>query len=239
MEAPEDVKEAIKNSKIKYDKQGNLVDVRYQSDIKGYAAWQAGNRQLNRELLEYNRMKEHYGENAPYKTLGAFRRARRSDNLSPKFKAWRYRQMDQNTFERWALVKDFRNCPQTLDKLQEIKYNKVEQWELLKRERKTVSDINAKQWTKSFHDKAIDTYYHFREYGIEFTDHGISRLLPRMSEAEFWNIHNKLFNYVQSDGRLVKYYDTKALIYSQATGEIVSVIVDRKNVREDWNEIKN
>jgi hypothetical protein len=237
MEAPEDVKEAIKNSKIKYDGKGNLVDVRYQSDIKGYAAWQAGNRQLNRELLEYNRMKEYYGENAPYKTLGAFRRARRSDNLSPKFKAWRYRQMDQNTFERWGLVKDFRNCPQTLDKLQEIKYNKVEQWELLKRERKTVSDINAKQWTKSFHDKAIDTYYHFREYGIEFTDHGVARFLQRnIVFDKVVELSKKPFNYIEQDKKYIKFYDSLAIIYTEKQKEIVSV-VKRATIKGDWNEI--
>lgn len=97
MEAPDDVQKAIKNSQIKYDSKGNLVDVRYQADIKGYAAWQAGNRQLNRELLEYERMKAYYeskGLDAPYTTLAGFRRARRSDNLSPAFKAWRYRKIN-------------------------------------------------------------------------------------------------------------------------------------------------
>lgn len=83
IEAPEDVEKAIKNSKILYDKNGELVDVRFQKDIKGYAAWQAGNRQLNRELLEYERMKAYYaskGETPPYTTLGAFRRARRAQS---------------------------------------------------------------------------------------------------------------------------------------------------------------
>lgn len=97
MEAPDDVQKAIKNSQIKYDSKGNLVDVRYQADIKEYAAWQAGNRQLNRELLEYERMKAYYeskGLDAPYKTLAGFRRARRSDNLSPAFKAWRCRKIN-------------------------------------------------------------------------------------------------------------------------------------------------
>ena len=81
IEAPEDVEKAIKSSKILYDKNGELVDVRFQKDIKGYAAWQAGNRQLNRELLEYEQMKAYYagkGEKPPYTTLGGFRRARRA-----------------------------------------------------------------------------------------------------------------------------------------------------------------
>lgn len=242
MEAPEDVEKAIKQSKIKYDKQGNLVDVRYQKDIEGYAAWQAGNRQLNRESLEYERMREHYAgreSEMPYKTLGSFRKARRSDNLSPAFKKWRYHRMDTNTLNRWKDIKDFRNCPKTVEDLQGIKYNKSSQWELLKRERKTISDINGKNWTDSFHNKAVDTYYEFREKGVEFTDHGVARYLSRMTESEFLSIHEKSFNYTQSDGRLVKYYDNTAVIYDAQTKEVVSIVNDRKKARSDWNEIKN
>jgi hypothetical protein len=87
IEAPEDVEKAIKNSKIQYDKNGELVDVRYQRDIKGYAEWQAGNRQLNRELLEYEQMKAYYaGREADMlvKSLGAFRRARRANTETYK-----------------------------------------------------------------------------------------------------------------------------------------------------------
>jgi hypothetical protein len=242
METPEDVEKAIKQSKIKYDKQGNLVDVRYQKDINAYAAWQAGNRQLNNELREFKAMQEHYKgrkSEMPYKTLGSFRKARRRNELSPAFKAWRYRKMDANTIDRWSKVKDFRNCPKILEKLQEIKYNKPDEWEVLKRERATIEKINGKKWTDSFHEKAIDTYYHFREKGVEFTDHGVARYLSRMAEEEFWVIHNKPFNYVQADGRLVKYYNEKAIIYLPDTEEVVSCYIKQKKARGDWDEIKN
>jgi hypothetical protein len=96
IESPEDVKKAISDSKIKYDNKGNLLDVRYQRDIEGYAEWQAGNRQLNRELLEYNRMQAHYGENAPYKTLAGFRRASRAQSEEfKKYKAVWSRKIDE------------------------------------------------------------------------------------------------------------------------------------------------
>ena len=103
------------------------MDVRYQKDIKAYQEWQAGNRQLNREYLEYERMKAYYeskGLDAPYKTLGAFRRARRSDNLSPAFKAWRYRKADEKQYERWKSIIGEENMPEDVDKFSEIKYNK-------------------------------------------------------------------------------------------------------------------
>lgn len=240
MEAPEDVEKAIKQSKIKYDKQGNLVDVRYQKDINAYAAWQAGNRQLNNELREFKAMQAHYKgreSEMPYKTLGSFRKARRRNELSPAFQAWQYRKMDANTIDRWSKVKDFRNCPKILEELQEIKYNKPDEWEVLKRERATIEKINGKNWTDSFHEKAIDTYYHFREKGVEFTDHGVAKYLQRkVDETEALSIANKKFNYVQPDGKFIKFYNGLCVVYSSNQIEIVSFVY-RENPRGDWNEI--
>lgn len=93
IEDPADVERLIKQSQIKYDSKGNLVDVRSQRDIQLYRAWQAGNRQRNTELHEYERMKAYYagkGVDAPYATLAAFRRARRaqSDNYRESRKEW-------------------------------------------------------------------------------------------------------------------------------------------------------
>ena len=184
-------------------------------------------------------MKKHYGENAPYKTLGAFRRESRkqADEQSPAMRKWKHRRADENQFERWKKVKGFRNCPETLDKLQEIKYNDSEEWERLKRERKTLSDIQEKPWTDTFREKAIKTYYEFREHGVEFTDHGVARFLSRMTKEDFWKIHTQPFNYVQDDGRMIKYYGNQAIIYLPDTKEIVSVIVNRRTAKEGWNEL--
>ena len=92
-EDPADVERMIKQSRIKYDKNGKLADVRTQRDIELYQSWQAGNRQRNTELLEYNKMREYYeanGIDAPYSTLAAFRRARRaqSENYRESRKEW-------------------------------------------------------------------------------------------------------------------------------------------------------
>ena len=135
MESPEDVKKAIKDSKIQYDKKGNLVDVRFQKDIEGYQSWQAGNRQRNRETLAYQQMREYYKgrENEmPYKSLASFRRARRSDNLSPAYKKWRNRKRDAKQYEEWKNIIGAQNISETLEKFQEMKYNKQEEFALLK-----------------------------------------------------------------------------------------------------------
>ena len=149
IEDPADVEKAIRDSKIKYDKNGELVDVRYQRDIKGYAQWQAGNRLLNRELLEYEQMKAYYegkGETPPYTTLGGFRRASRADDLSPAFKAWKNRKRDQKQYEKWKNIIGVKNMPETLEKFQEIKYNKKqEEFVLLRgyKEAQEKQDIHA------------------------------------------------------------------------------------------------
>lgn len=130
MEDPADVEKAIKDSKIKYDKKGNLVDVRWQKDIESYAQWQAGNRQLNNELLEYNRMQKELGKDAPYKTLGAFRREARKpkEQQSVHMRRWKNRKTDQKEYEKLKkLLGD--DAPETFDKFGEIKYNKDKQAE--------------------------------------------------------------------------------------------------------------
>jgi hypothetical protein len=94
MESEEDIQKAISKSKIKYDSKGNLIDVRYQKDIKAYAEWQAGNRQLNTENKEFAQMQAYYkakGETLPYTTLAGFKRARRAKSA----------QFDENKKE-WA-----------------------------------------------------------------------------------------------------------------------------------------
>ena len=84
-------------------------------------------RQLNAEYLEFERMRQHYaGREAemPYKTLAGFRRARRANDLSPAYKAWRYGERDRQQYERWKGIIGAENMPEDVDKFQEIKYNK-------------------------------------------------------------------------------------------------------------------
>ena len=100
MEDPEDVKRKIQKSKIEYDGKGNLRDVREQKDIEAYQAWQAGNRQLRREELEYEEMRAYYeerNEKPPYATLGGYRRAHRAQ--SDSFRKMRHRIADFNRNE--------------------------------------------------------------------------------------------------------------------------------------------
>ncbi len=61
------------NTFTKFTKNDKLFDI--------YNKQQAFNRQYNNELVEYQKLKQYYGDKFPYKTIGGFRRASR--NHSP------------------------------------------------------------------------------------------------------------------------------------------------------------
>ena len=137
-------------------------------------------------------------------------------------------------------MKDDPNFPKTLAKFLEIKYNNNEvPYQILKREKNTISSIKRKGWSESFTEKSVNTYYEFKAKNIEFTDHGVARFLSRDFSIEtIEKINSKPFNYYQADGKKIKFYDGIAVIYTAENDMIVSVI-ERKNIKEDWHEINN
>ncbi len=108
----------------------------------------------------------------------------------------------------------------------------------MRREKTTIFKIKGKEWNSSFKQKAIDTYYEFREEGIELTDHGVARLLSRFADnkTKIKEICNNMpFNYLQADGRRIKFYNKIAVVYLKDTNEVVSFI-DMKKPKTDWRE---
>lgn len=204
-----------------------------------YAKSQMQMRRWNKELNEFAQMKQRFGDNAPYKTLGAFRRAYRSEEGTLAYAKSHYYRSDEKEFKEFESVIGKENMPETLEKFQEMKYNKDKQKiQLLSREKTTISKVKGKNWTPEFIEKAVDTYYEFRKDGIELTDHGVARLLSRFSDkkAEVKEIcKNKSFNYLQADGRRIKFYDAIAVVYLKDTNEIVS-FVEMKKPKTIWRQ---
>jgi len=151
--------------------------------------------------------------------------------------------------KRTELLKDIREMeeyravlgnkiPKDILKFRDIKYNKNTKWEPLRREFKTVKSIKSKTaWTEEFRQNALDTYYQFRAAGIEASAHAVARFLDRSRGLyTFKDVVNQwqmVPNYVQTDGRYVKYYNELAIAYEPDTKEIVSFI-NRKKPRTDW-----
>lgn len=127
-----------------------------------------------------------------------------------------------------------------ITKFRDIKYNNRTKWEPLKREFTTVKSIKSKAaWTDEFRQKALDTYYQFRKEGIEASAHAVARFLDRSRGAYTFNDVVTQWrmapNYIQADGRFVKYYNGLAIAYDPDTKEIVSFI-NRKKPRANWVE---
>ena len=89
-------------------------------------------RQWNKEMNEFANMQKLQGENAPYKNLGAFRRAYRSEEGSLPYAKTHYYRRDKNEYDKFAKVVGIENMPKSLDKFKEMKYNKIDEYTLVK-----------------------------------------------------------------------------------------------------------
>lgn len=150
---------------------------------------------------------------------------------------------DQKQLERYQGVMGIGGDTGNLADFQDLKYNNTEEFKRLQRNYRTFKSIKAKTWSDEFKEKAQTTYKKFRKKEIEMSDHALARFLSRQEQKGFQPFtlediveqHKKPINYVQKDGRLIRFYNERALIYSEDTGELVS-IVNRKNPKADWSE---
>ena len=180
------------------------------------------------------------GPAMPYKDIGAFRRSYRSKEGSFAHQRSHNLIRDHQIYTEYKQVlKDDPDFPKTLAKFQEIKYNKdVVLYQKLKKEKSTVSSINHKGWSESFTRKAVSTYYEFKAKNIEFTDHGVARFLQRGFDKEMIIeiCKNYPFNYIQNDGKKIKFYKVTAIVYSTQNDEVVS-IVRRDKPKKEWENV--
>lgn len=228
--------EEIERSKI-----SSKADTRSQKERDAYAEWQAEHRQRYNEQQYFDRAKQVLGSAMPYKDIAAFRRSYRARTGSFAHQKSHNLIRDCQIYTEYRQVlKDAPGFPKTLAKFQEIKYNKdTALYQKLKREKNTIFSIKQKGWSESFTRKAVSAYYEFKARNIEFTDHGVARFLSRDFSVDLVErINNKPFNYCQNDGKKIKFYEGTAVIYTAENDLVVSVI-ERKNIKEDWHEIKN
>lgn len=119
-----------------------------------YAKSQMQMRRWNKELNEFAQMKQRFGDNAPYKTLGAFRRAYRSQEGTLSYAKSHYYKRDKKEYDEFEEVVGKENMSETLEKFQELKYNKDEK---VRREIILLSrEVRLKQ--KSFGQPKLPNY---------------------------------------------------------------------------------
>ena len=198
------------------------ADARSQKERDAYAEWQAEHRQRYSEQQYFNQAKQTLGSAMPYKDIGAFRRSYRSKEGSFAHQRSHNLIRDHQIYTEYKQVlKDDPDFPKTLAK-----------------EKSTVSSINQKGWSESFTRKAVSTYYEFKAKNIEFTDHGVARFLQRGFDKEMIIeiCKNYPFNYIQNDGKKIKFYKGTAIVYSTQNDEVVS-IVRRDKPKKEWENV--
>ena len=151
---------------------------------------------------------------------------------------------DKLQYEKYKDVLGGKNLPKSLDKFQELKYNKTDEWKDLKKSYRTVKEFDEKSWTDEFKAKAKQLYFEFKKDGVEFSSHAVSRFLSRQENtngivytyADIVKQCKLPANYKQADERQVKYYNNIAIIYNAKNDTVVS-LVNRKNPKKDWRNI--
>ena len=230
----EELAEEIRRSRIPQ------TDTRSVKERNAYAAWQDGQRQRYDEQLYFDKATQALGTSMPYKDIGAFRRAYRSEEGSFAHERSHHLIRDQKDYaEVRRVLSGSENLPKTLAEFQELWYNKNKgAYQKLQREKHTISAINNKGWSESFTKKAVESYYEFRKRDIEFTDHGVARFLQRGFDKEtiIAICKNNSFNFIQQDGKKIKFYKGIAIIYSDQTEEIVSIL-QRGGPKKEWKNV--
>lgn len=144
-------------------------------------------------------------------------------------------------YKDWADVPGF-NAPKTLAEYYQIKYNDPERWARLRRDHDTLLKIDQKSWTPEFKQKAVETFLAFQAEGFEISDHGVARFLNRKVGAKKQLPFSVLDivvqmrlapNFVQDDGRLVRFYNNIAVITNP--DDVIVSIVRREKEKSDWS----
>lgn len=152
-----------------------------------YQDWQAMNRQVREERVEFENMQAVLGDRMPYETIGGFRRAKRAEsetyknakreyneNLPAEEKAKQNKYSDSLQYMRYAEVLGKKDLPETLDKFQEMKYNQSNDFarlqtrykdtKLQKRIRSGEYDLTIHEGKQGKHIQGHNNYIEGRSY---------------------------------------------------------------------------
>ncbi len=214
-------------------------DKRTEAQAKAYQQRQAENRRALEEQSRWNELQALLGKDNPYTNLSSMRRALNADKDSFAYKASHNIKDDYAQYKEWTDIVGQENMPKSLAEFQELKYNKRDEFEALKREHRTISEIKQKDWTPSFKEKTITEYYLYKKQGIEFTSHGIARFVQRqqkgITKEDIIEISKRDFDYFEEDNKRVKHWNGVVVVYTEATDEIVTV-EKRNTVKSTWRK---
>lgn len=134
-----------------------------------YARSQMQMRQWNNEMNEFAEMQKLQGEEPTYKSLGAFRRAYRSEEGTLAYAKSHYARRDAVELESIRRVLGAGNAPTTLAKFQEMKYNKTAPsgYRRLRQEKRQETDYLTAASGGKHHGKFVDFAKHLNSKQLE------------------------------------------------------------------------
>ncbi len=124
-----------------------------------YAKSQMQKRQWNKELNEFAEMQKSYaerGEETPYKTLGAFRRAYRAKEGTLTYAKTHYYQRDTQQYNELKTELGANAVPKTFEQFQELKYSKAKVSEYKKLEQLIKQNVKDNA-TPPYNKTVVDT----------------------------------------------------------------------------------
>lgn len=171
-------------------------DLQSDSARSAYTRSQMQMRQWNNEMnrfAEYQKLCAERGEEPAYKSLGAFRRAYRSEEGSLAYAKTHYYRRDMREFTEFESVLGRQNMPATLAEFQAMKYNKKEEFALLYGykvavEKQDISSLVSfkvyKQVSKAIDRKLVGKIFEGIRIKGKIT-HFIDRIIGEYQESEY------------------------------------------------------
>lgn len=94
-----------------------------------------------------------------------------------------YKATDRKEYIKYKKVlKNSKYMPKTFEDFQEMKYNNSDEYEKIKRENRTITELKSTGWNESFIKKCINHYYDFREDDVEVAKHFLQNYSRRITE---------------------------------------------------------
>lgn len=183
--------------------------------------------------------------NITYKQWREQMTAEQRDAFDNHVRQWKNKAADKKQYERYKERLGEENMPKSFDLFQDLKYNDMEGWNKLMRNHKLFNKIdNTDSYSAEYKAKLKETYQFFKDNGYEFTEHGLGRMVGQrvgkskraFTKEDILSILKKPVNYIQEDGRVVKYYEQIAVIQATDTEEVIS-IVTMKEAKTTWREV--
>ena len=130
----------------------------------------------------------------------------------------------------------------SLAEFRQAKYNDIEKYNGIEHDYDVFQKINAKPWGPVFKQECKDSYIYLRDRDTLTNEHSVSRIVQRGVHDKGLKLDDIVTqwhqppNYLQPDGRKVRFYNGIALIGQDGDAEIATFVL-RNNPKTDWSPL--